>query len=211
MLANLDYGPLKLLSGVRPAQSKDFTLYTSGKTHPAVHMDCKLISTFSFISTKWYTERKGGPMALKDTIAADLKAAMLEKDEAQVTVLRGLKAVILDAEVADGKREEGLSDTEIEKLIAKEVKKRNEAIDMYEANGRGDLVESESFEKKVLEKYLPTQMSEAEISAKINEILGSLAEGEIAQMGTVIGKVKMLVGNAADGATIARLVKEKLS
>lgn len=149
-------------------------------------------------------------MALKDKITADLKSAMLAKNEAKVTVLRGIKSAILDAEVAAGKREEGLSDEEIQKLLMKEVKKRKEAIEVYEANGRGDLVESEKFEKNVIEEYLPKQLSESEISAKIDEVMETLGEGEIAQIGIIIGKVKMLVGSAADGATIARLVKEKI-
>lgn len=148
-------------------------------------------------------------MELKKRIEQDLKAAMLDKKSAEVTVLRGLKSVILDAEVASGKREEGLSDEEIEKLIAKEVKKRKEAVDAYEASGRGDLVESEEDEMKVLERYLPKQLSEKEVSDLVDEVLMSLGEGEEAKMGEVIGKVKMLAGNGADGATIARLVKER--
>ena len=149
-------------------------------------------------------------MALKDKIAADLKSAMLAKDEAKVTVLRGIKSTILDAEVAAGKRDTGLPDEEIEKLLMKEVKKRKEAIDIYEANGRGDLVESEKTEKNIIENYLPKQLSDAEISEKIDEVVETLGEGEIAQVGVIIGKVKMLVGSAADGATVARLVKEKI-
>ncbi|MDR3298008.1 MAG: GatB/YqeY domain-containing protein [Candidatus Nomurabacteria bacterium] len=149
-------------------------------------------------------------MSLKDKITEDLKEAMLAKDEPRVTVLRGLKSAILDVEVAEGKRDKGLSDEEIEKLFMKEVKKRKEAIDIYEANGRGDLVESEEFEKKVIESYLPKQMSDSEISEKIDDVLSSLKEGEIAQIGVIIGKVKMLVGSSADGATVARLVKEKI-
>ncbi|MFV0485134.1 MAG: GatB/YqeY domain-containing protein [Candidatus Saccharimonadales bacterium] len=149
-------------------------------------------------------------MALKDKIAADLKSAMLAKDEAKVTVLRGVKSIILDVEVAEGKRDAGLSDEEIEKLLMREVKKRKEAIDIYEANGRGDLVESEKTEKQIIESYLPKQLSESEISEKIDEVMSALGEGEIAQVGVIIGKVKMLVGSAADGATVARLVKEKI-
>jgi len=149
-------------------------------------------------------------MELKKRIDQDLKAAMLAKEPAVVTVLRGLKAVILDAEVAEGKREKGLLDAEIEKLIAKEVKRRREAIEMYKSGGRVDLVESEEFEQKILEGYLPQQIGEDEIRAKIDEVLMGLSEGEAANMGMVIGKVKALVGNSADGATIARLVKERL-
>jgi len=149
-------------------------------------------------------------MELKERIEQDLKGAMLAKEAAIVTVLRGLKATILDAEVAEGKREKGLRDAEIEQLIMKEVKKRREAIVMYEANGRGDLVESEQFEQKILEGYLPKQLDEGEIKEKIDEVMASLGEGEVASLGMVIGKVKSLVGNSADGATVARLVKERL-
>ena len=82
---------------------------------------------------------------------------------------------------------------------------------MYEANGRGDLVESERFEQEVIEGYLPKQMSEGEICERIDEVLASLPGGEVANMGMVIGKVKMLVGSSADGALVARLVKERMA
>lgn len=150
-------------------------------------------------------------MDLKTRIEGDLKDAMLKKDTAKVTTLRGLKSSILDAEVASGKRADGLRDEEIEKIVAKEIKKRREALDMYEANGRGELAENERDEMKVLEVYLPKQLSEKEINQRIDEVLASLGEGEVANMGKIIGEVKMIVGNGADGATVARLVKEKLS
>jgi len=149
-------------------------------------------------------------MNLKERIEGDLKAAMLAKEAAIVTVLRGVKAAILDEEVATGKREKGLTDREIEALVAKEIKRRREAIAMYEATGRGDLVESEKFEQEILEKYLPEQLSEGEVKEKIDEVLAGLEEGEARNVGMVIGKVKMLLGNSADGATVAKLVKEKI-
>ena len=149
-------------------------------------------------------------MALKTQIEEDLKAAMLARESEKVTTLRGLKSAILDEEVKEGKREDGLSNEEIEKIVAKEVKKRKEAIEFYEADGRGDLVESESAEIEVLQKYLPKQMSEEEIKEKIDEVLNSISDGEVVQLGVVIGKVKMLVGNAADGALVAKLVKERI-
>jgi len=149
-------------------------------------------------------------MELKKRIDQDLKAAMLAKEAAIVTVLRGLKAVVLDEEVKTGKREKGLPDAEIETLIAREIKKRKEAITMYEATGRGDLVESEKFEQEILEKYLPEQVNEDEMREKINEVLAGLEEGEAQNVGMVIGKVKMLLGNSADGATVAKLVKEQI-
>ena len=150
-------------------------------------------------------------MKLEEMIDRDLKDAMLGKRGAEVTVLRGLKSVILDAEVASGRREGGLPDVEIEKLIVKEVKKRKEAIAMYEAGGRGDLVESEKSELEILQRYLPKQLSEDEVREMVDGVLANIGEGEIVNMGKVIGEVKMLVGNGADGAMVAKIVKERIA
>jgi len=147
---------------------------------------------------------------LKVEIDADLKEALLGGEKARVNTLRGLKSAILDAEVSSGKRADGLPDEEVEKVVAKEVKKRRESIEMYSASGRGDLVEEEETELKILEKYLPKQLSEDEINEKIDDVIAGLSEVSPASMGRVIGMVKMLVGNGADGMTVARLVKAKL-
>lgn len=150
-------------------------------------------------------------MALKDRIQNDTKAALLGGDRVVGDILRNLKAAILNEEVAQNKRESGLSDEEIEQVIAREVKKRNESIAVYEQNRREDLAATERKEAEVLSIYLPEQLGEEEIreivTAKINE-LG--ATGPQA-MGQVIGAVKQQVGNKADGAIVARIVKESLN
>lgn len=149
-------------------------------------------------------------MTLKERIDGDLKEALLKREADKVTTLRGLKASILNEEVRLGKRSEGLSDEEIEKLLMGEIKKRREAMDMYEASGRGDLYEEEETEAKIIEKYLPQQMSDDELMDEVEDVISGLPEGESVNMGKVIGMVKMLVGSRADGARIARAVKEKL-
>lgn len=150
-------------------------------------------------------------MALKSTIEADLKAALLGGDRFRGEVLRGLKAVILDEEVKQGKRDEGLDDETIEKLIAREVKKRQDSATQYEAAGRPELVEAERNESKVIEGYLPEQTSEEDIKKTIDETIVAMGVSGPAAMGQVIGAVKGKLGNTADGGTIARLVKEALS
>ncbi len=150
-------------------------------------------------------------MALKAQLDNDLKAALLGGDRFVTEVLRGLKAVILNEEVAQGKRDEGLDDPTIEKLIAREVKKRQDSATQYEAAGRPELVEAEKAESKVLEVYLPEQLSEADIQTAVTEAIATLGVSGPAAMGQVIGAVKGKLGNAADGATVARLVKEALS
>ncbi|MCA9338178.1 GatB/YqeY domain-containing protein [Candidatus Saccharibacteria bacterium] len=150
-------------------------------------------------------------MSLKDTIQNDTKAALLSGNRFVGDTLRNLKAAILDEEVATGKREEGLSDSEIEKIIAREVKKRNESIAVYKQNGREDLADNERKEAEVLVKYLPEQLSEDELSKIIDAKISDLGVSGPQAMGQVIGAVKQQVGTSADGALIAKLVKEKLN
>ena len=139
-----------------------------------------------------------------------MKAALLGGDRFVGDTLRGLKAAILNEEVAQGKRDEGLSDNEIEQIVAREVKKRHESVKLYEANGRPELAEPEKKEIAVLEKYLPAQLSEAELIMVMDEQITALG-ADMSKMGQVIGAVKAKVGTSADGATIASLVKQQLS
>jgi len=150
-------------------------------------------------------------LALAETIQNDLKAALLSGDRFKGDVLRGLKAAILNEEVALGKRDTGLPDDEIEKIVAKEVKKRQESIRLYEENGRPELAATEKEEIAVLETYLPKQLSEAEITDIVTATIDEMGATGMQSMGMVIKAVKDKVGNTADGATVATIVKSKLS
>lgn len=149
-------------------------------------------------------------MALKEQINSDLKAALLGGDRFVADNLRNLKAAILNEEVASGKRETGLDNSEIEAVIAREVKKRNESKTLYEQNDRPELAENEQKEIDVLSVYLPKQLTDDEIQAVINEVIAELGDVDMKSMGQVIGAVKAKAGTAADGATVARLVKSTL-
>ncbi len=149
-------------------------------------------------------------MALKEQIQNDLKTALLGRLRFEAETLRGLKAAILNEEVALGKRDEGLSDEQIEKIIAREVKKRLEAAALYDQNMREDAADDERREADVLRKYLPAQLSETEIKSVVDAKVTELGATDQKMMGQVIGAVKSEVGTSADGATIARLVKEAL-
>jgi uncharacterized protein YqeY len=149
-------------------------------------------------------------VGLKQQIDDDLKAALLGGDRFKGEVLRGLKAVILNEEVAQQKRDEGLDDSAIEQLVAREIKKRNDSATQYEQAGRPELSEAERNESVVLEAYLPEQASEADIIEAINKAIESTGATTMAQMGQVIGAVKSELGNSADGALVARLVKDAL-
>jgi uncharacterized protein YqeY len=149
-------------------------------------------------------------VALKELLMNDMKAALLGGNRFEGEVLRGLKAAILNEEVATNKRDEGLADAEIEKVIAREIKKRRESAKLYRDNGRDDLAEPEEQEAAVLEKYLPEQMGEDEIRTLVQNAIKTLGASGPQAMGQVIGAVKAQAGNSADGATIAAIVKQEL-
>lgn len=150
-------------------------------------------------------------MALQEQIQNDMKAALLGGNRFEGEVLRNLKAAILNEEVATGSRDEGLSDAEIEKIIAREVKKRRESITLYEQNGRSELADDEKKEVAVLSAYLPKQLSEEEIRAIAKLVIEEIDNAGPSVMGQVIGGVKAKAGNTADGAVVARVVKELLN
>lgn len=149
-------------------------------------------------------------MMIKQQIDNDLKAAMLGGDKTLATTLRGLKSAILYAEVASGKREEGLSDEAIIDLLAKEAKKRQESADLYQKGNSPDRAAAELAEKKTIERYLPAQLSDDELRALVDRAIAEVGAAGSQAMGQVIGKVKQASKGQADGARIASLVRERL-
>ncbi len=149
-------------------------------------------------------------MSLKEDINNDLKTALLGGDRFKGEVLRGLKSVILDEEVKQNKRDDGLDDTTIEQLIAREIKKRGDSATQYAAAGRPELSETELKEAEVIKAYLPAQASEEEILEVIKKVVAELGVSDMSGMGQVIGGVKKELGNSADGALVAQLVKNTL-
>lgn len=150
-------------------------------------------------------------MALKQRIDDDLKAALLERHQFVTLVLRGLKASILNEEITQNKRETGLSDEAVEKIVAREVKKRNESAALYDQNDRAESAAQERREADVLSQYLPAQLSEAEIQTVARAKIAELGATDMKMMGQVIAAVKADVGTAADGATVAKIVKQTLN
>lgn len=151
-------------------------------------------------------------MPLRQQLDDDVKAALLGGDSLRVETLRGLKSVILYADVAAKKRDNGgISDDEILGLFAKEVKKRQESADLYVQGGSQERADKELTEKTIIESYLPAQLSEAELGAIIDSVIAEQGAEGMQAMGKVIGAVKAKAGNTADGSMIAKLVKERLN
>ncbi len=150
-------------------------------------------------------------MKIKAQIDEDIKQAMLAGEKTLVTTLRGLKSEILYEEVAKGVREEGLGEDAVIDLLVKEAKKRQESADMYDRGGSAERSQAESEEKKIIEKYLPSQLSNEELDKLVSSVIIELKATNMSDMGKVISSVKSRSRGSADGATISKIVKEKLS
>ena len=150
-------------------------------------------------------------MALKEQIADEMKAALLGGDRFVGETLRNLKAAILNEEVAQNKRESGLGDDEIERVIAREVKKRHESAKLYRDNNRPELAEPEEKEAQILQAYLPQQLNEDETRVRVTQKIAEMNVSGMVAMGQVIGSLKAELGNTVDGALLARIVKEELA
>lgn len=152
---------------------------------------------------------------LKGRLRADLTAAMKARDTVTTATLRMALAAITNAEVA-GAEAVQLSDDEVIAVLAKEVKKRHESIEVYSKAGREELAAAERAEAEVLGRYLPQQLSDAELAGVIADVLESMTEpsGEapgMKQMGLVIKAAKEAAGSRADGARVAAAVKAALA
>ena len=148
---------------------------------------------------------------MQGQIDKDLKEALLSGDKAKAETLRGLKSALLNEAIAQNARDNGLSDEQIQKVLARESKKRQEAADMYKQGGSDERANAELAEKAIIDNYLPEQMSETQVSKIVDEEVAKAGSPTMQDMGRIIGAVRGRAGGTADGALIARLVKEKLS
>jgi uncharacterized protein YqeY len=148
---------------------------------------------------------------LEEKINQDLKTALLGGDKLGVSTLRGLKSVILYAKIATNNRDEVLSDNNLIVLLQKEARKRQESADLYIQGGNEGRAKDELVEKEIIEKYLPKQLSEAEILICVDEVIKELGNPDQTSLGKVISEVKQQLAGQADGAVIAGIVKERLA
>ena len=149
-------------------------------------------------------------MSLEEKVMADLKPAMLAKDEKALRSLRAIKAAIINLKTSEGFGGTIKEDDEI-KLLQKLVKQRKESLEIYEKQDRNDLAEKEKEEIAIIEKFLPKQMSEEELKDVISKIITETGASSQADMGKVMGMANKQLGGKADGKTIAAIVKEILA
>ena len=144
-------------------------------------------------------------MSILESINNDFQQAFKKREEIAISTLRMILAATKNERI---KKMADLDDEDVIKVLKSEIKKRKEAISDYEKGNRNDLAEKEKEEIRIIEKYLPTQMSEDEIRNKVKEILAKLEEKE--NLGKIIGLVMKELKGQADGNLVRKIVEEEL-
>ena len=151
-------------------------------------------------------------MALKEQIAEDIKSAMKAKDKIRLETVRSIKKVIIEKEVElRGKGKDALTPEDEIQLLVQQAKQRKDSIEQFLKAGREDLAEREQEELKVIETYLPEQMSDEEVEKIIVEVIAKVGATTAKDFGKVMGLAMKQLKGKADGKKIQEIVKSKLS
>lgn len=149
-------------------------------------------------------------MSLKQQIDQDIKQAMLAKNKEELEALRSIKSLILLAETEKGTTGEVAADVE-NKLLMKAAKQRKESADIFQQQNRNDLADKEIKQLEVINRYLPKQLSEEELTFELQKIMQQVGAKSAADMGKVMGVATKQLAGKADGKMISELVKKLLA
>ncbi len=149
-------------------------------------------------------------MNLETKVMAEMKEAMKAKDEATLRGLRAIKAEIIKAKTEPGANGQISEEGEL-KLLQKLVKQRKDSLEIFIAQNRTDLAQKEQEEITIIEKFLPAQMSEAELEAAVKEIIAQVGAKSAAEMGKVMGVATKQLAGKADGKAISATTKKLLA
>jgi uncharacterized protein YqeY len=149
-------------------------------------------------------------MDLEQKVMADLKTAMLAKDEKGLRGLRAIKAAIIIAKTAEGAGGTLKEEDEI-KMLQKLIKQRKDSLEIYRQQNRADLAQKEEEEIAIIEKFLPRQLDAEQLRQILTGIIAETGATSVADMGKVMGAATKQLAGQADGKTIGALVKELLS
>lgn len=147
-------------------------------------------------------------MALKERLDADLKSAMREKDALKLSVIRMLKSAVKYREIEIMKP---LDDAGVTTVLSSEIKRRRDSVEQYRAGNRQDLVEKEEAEIVILQAYLPAQLSDDELRAKVDAAIATTGAKGPKDMGAVMKALLPDVQGRADGKVVSEMVKTRLS
>jgi uncharacterized protein YqeY len=146
-------------------------------------------------------------MTLKERLQEDMKAAMKAREQLKLSVIRLAKAAIMNQEIARGHE---LDDQEVIEVLAKEMKQRKDSIPEYEKAGRADIVETLKQEMKILEGYLPAQLTEAEVRQIVQETIAEVGATSKKEMGKVMAALMPKTKGRADGKLVNQIVNSLL-
>jgi uncharacterized protein YqeY len=149
-------------------------------------------------------------MSLEQQVMADLKTAMLAKDEKGLRSLRAIKAAIIIAKTSEGANGEIKPEDEI-KMLQKLIKSRKDSLEIFEKQNRPDLAQKEKEEIEVIEKFLPKQMDAEELKTTLQKIINETGASSAADIGKVMGAATKQLAGKADGKTINAIARELLS
>lgn len=149
-------------------------------------------------------------MALFDQVSNDIKEAMKAKDKVKLETLRNIKKYFIEAKTAPGANDT-LEDDAALKILQKLAKQGTESANLYEEKGREDLAEEELAQVRVIEGYLPKQMSPEELEAALKEIIAEVGATSAKDMGKVMGTASKKLAGKADGKAISAVVKSLLA
>ena len=149
-------------------------------------------------------------MSLEQQVMTEMKEAMKAKDEASLRSLRAIKAEIIKAKTEPGANGVVTEEGE-QKLLQRMVKQRRDSLEIYQQQNRADLAQKEQEEISVIEKFLPKQLSEAELKEALTKIIAEVGASSPADMGKVMGAATKQLSGQADGKAISAAVKELLS
>lgn len=149
-------------------------------------------------------------MSLSVKIMDEMKNAMRAKDTVALEALRAIKSAILLAQTESGAKEDLSADDEI-KLLQRLVKQRKDSAAIYTEQNRPDLAEPEIAQVAVIEKFLPAQLSEAEVEVEVSKIIADGGFSGMAAMGQVMGAASKVLAGQTDGKTISNIVKKLLA
>ncbi|PSB16363.1 GatB/YqeY domain-containing protein [Phormidesmis priestleyi ULC007] len=151
-------------------------------------------------------------MSLKDTITGGIQAAMKSKDKVRLETLRSIKKGLLEKEVSVRPLgQTDLTEAQETEVLVQVAKQRRDSIEQYQNAGRSDLAQQEAQELAIVEEFLPQQLSDAEVSQAIDDIIAQVGATSAKDMGKVMGAAMQQLKGKTDGRKVQEFVKSKLS
>lgn len=146
-------------------------------------------------------------MSLADKLSQDLKQAMKDKDKTRLSVIRMVRAAVMNRQIETGTP---LTDDEMVSIVQKELKQRQDSLQAFESAGRSDLIQAVKLEIEILHEYMPAQLSDEELQQIVADIIAEVGATSKGDMGRVMSAVMPKVRGRADGKRVQQAVQSRL-